>query len=74
MGCCQKEGSLIVLSVLFISDAVLQGLALVDRSSRPETIFLLKVEDLPEDNQERFNSLFGIREKWTEVDITPYIQ
>ncbi|XP_066191434.1 sister chromatid cohesion protein DCC1 isoform X3 [Sylvia atricapilla] len=52
----------------------LQGLALVDKSSRPETIFLLKVEDLPEDNQERFNSLFGIRQKWTEVDITPYIQ
>ncbi|XP_062483091.1 sister chromatid cohesion protein DCC1 isoform X1 [Pezoporus occidentalis] len=52
----------------------LQGLALVDRSSRPETIFLLKVEDLPEGNQERFNSLFSIREKWTEPDITPYIQ
>ncbi|NXI33699.1 DCC1 protein, partial [Sterrhoptilus dennistouni] len=52
----------------------LQGLALVDKNSRPETIFLLKVEDLPEDNQERFNSLFGIQQKWTEVDITPYIQ
>ncbi|NXU86626.1 DCC1 protein, partial [Xiphorhynchus elegans] len=52
----------------------LKGLALVDKSSRPETISLLKVEDLPEDNQERFNSLFGIREKWTEADITPYIQ
>ncbi|NXW14836.1 DCC1 protein, partial [Circaetus pectoralis] len=52
----------------------LKGLALVDKSSRPETIFLLKVEDLPEDNQERFNSLFSIREKWTEEDITPYIQ
>ncbi|NWU94608.1 DCC1 protein, partial [Upupa epops] len=52
----------------------LQGLALVDKRSRPETIFLLKVEDLPEDNQERFNSLFSIREKWTEVDIAPYIQ
>ncbi|KAM6143029.1 sister chromatid cohesion protein DCC1 [Phoenicopterus ruber ruber] len=52
----------------------LKGLALVDKSSRPETIFLLKVEDLPEENQERFNSLFSIREKWTEVDITPYIQ
>ncbi|TRZ16722.1 hypothetical protein HGM15179_010371 [Zosterops borbonicus] len=51
----------------------LQGLALVDKNSRLETIFLLKVEDLPEDNQERFNSLFGIRQKWTEVDITPYI-
>ncbi|NWS66508.1 DCC1 protein, partial [Crotophaga sulcirostris] len=52
----------------------LKGLALVDKSSRPETIFLLKVEDLPEDNQERFNSLFSVREKWTEVDITPYIE
>ncbi|NXF88145.1 DCC1 protein, partial [Eubucco bourcierii] len=52
----------------------LKGLALVDESSRPATIFLLKVEDLPEDNQERFNSLFSIREKWTEVDIAPYIQ
>ncbi|KAJ6663154.1 hypothetical protein lerEdw1_010747 [Lerista edwardsae] len=52
----------------------LKGLALVDRSSRPETICLLNVEDLPEDNQERFNSLFSIREKWAEADITPYIQ
>ncbi|XP_006263418.1 sister chromatid cohesion protein DCC1 [Alligator mississippiensis] len=52
----------------------LKGLALVDRHSRPQTIFLLKVEDLPEDNQERFNSLFHIWEKWTEADITPYIQ
>ncbi|XP_035412228.1 sister chromatid cohesion protein DCC1 isoform X1 [Cygnus atratus] len=52
----------------------LKGLALLDKNSRPETIFLLKVEDLPEDNQERFNSLFSVREKWTEEDITPYIQ
>ncbi|TFK12466.1 HRAS-like suppressor 3-like [Platysternon megacephalum] len=52
----------------------LKGLALLDRNSRPETIFLLKVEELPEDNQERFNRLFTIREKWTEADITPYIQ
>ncbi|XP_066481712.1 sister chromatid cohesion protein DCC1 isoform X2 [Tiliqua scincoides] len=52
----------------------LKGLALVDRSSRPETICLLNVEDLPEDNQERFNSLFSIREKWAEADIAPYIQ
>ncbi|KAG8443112.1 hypothetical protein GDO86_011796 [Hymenochirus boettgeri] len=52
----------------------LKGLALVDRASRPETIFLLKAEDLPEDTQERFNSLFGMRERWTEADIAPYIQ
>ena len=52
----------------------LKGLALVDRQSRPEIIFLLKAEDLPEGNQERFNSLFSLREKWTEEDIAPYIQ
>ncbi|XP_041104562.1 sister chromatid cohesion protein DCC1 isoform X1 [Polyodon spathula] len=52
----------------------LKGLALVDQSSRPETIFLLKVEDLPEDTQERFNCLFGMREKWTEEAVAPYIR
>ncbi|XP_035133372.3 sister chromatid cohesion protein DCC1 isoform X2 [Callithrix jacchus] len=52
----------------------LKGLALVDRHSRPEIIFLLKVDDLPEDNQGRFNSLFSLREKWTEEDIAPYIE
>ncbi|KAM9100754.1 sister chromatid cohesion protein DCC1 [Sarcophilus harrisii] len=52
----------------------LKGLALTDKYTRPETIFLLKVDDLPEENQERFNSLFTLREKWTEEDIAPYIQ
>ncbi|XP_054897854.1 sister chromatid cohesion protein DCC1 [Poeciliopsis prolifica] len=52
----------------------LKGVALVDRTSCPETISLLRVEDLPEDTVERFNHLFSLREKWTEDDITPYIQ
>ncbi|MBN3306114.1 DCC1 protein, partial [Amia calva] len=52
----------------------LKSMALVDRASRPETISLLRVEDLPEDTQERFNCLFAMREKWTEADIAPYIQ
>ncbi|XP_056142696.1 sister chromatid cohesion protein DCC1 [Lampris incognitus] len=52
----------------------LKSLALVDCSSSPETISLLRVEDLPEDTQERFNHLFSLREKWTETDITPYIR
>ncbi|XP_028673494.1 sister chromatid cohesion protein DCC1 [Erpetoichthys calabaricus] len=52
----------------------LKGLALIDHTSKPEAISLLKVEDLPEDTQERFNCLFGIREKWSEADIVPYIQ
>ncbi|XP_035527942.1 sister chromatid cohesion protein DCC1 [Morone saxatilis] len=52
----------------------LKSVALVDRTSHPETICLLRVEDLPEDTLERFNHLFTLREKWTEDDITPYIQ
>ncbi|KAM9783024.1 sister chromatid cohesion protein DCC1 [Neosynchiropus ocellatus] len=52
----------------------LKSAALVDRSCSPETICLLRVEDLPEDTLERFNYLFTLREKWTEDDITPYIQ
>ncbi|KAM6994336.1 LOW QUALITY PROTEIN: sister chromatid cohesion protein DCC1 [Tautogolabrus adspersus] len=52
----------------------LKSVALVDRTSRPETICLLRVDDLPEDTLERFNHLFTLREKWTEEDITPYIQ
>nr|XP_057941306.1 sister chromatid cohesion protein DCC1 [Doryrhamphus excisus] len=52
----------------------LKSVALVDRTSRPETICLLRVEDLPEDTLERFNHLFTLREKWTEEDITPYIE
>ncbi|KAG9328989.1 hypothetical protein JZ751_013485 [Albula glossodonta] len=52
----------------------LRGVALLDRTSRPETVCLLRVEDLPEDTVERFTCLFSMREKWTEDDITPYIQ
>lgn len=52
----------------------LKSVALVDRTSRPESISLLQVEELPEEPLERFNQLFTIREKWTEDDITPYIQ
>ncbi|KAL4616968.1 sister chromatid cohesion protein DCC1 [Arapaima gigas] len=52
----------------------LTSLALVDRTSRPETISLLRAEDLPEDTLECFNFLFSMKEKWTEDDITPYIR
>ncbi|CAL8248456.1 unnamed protein product [Lota lota] len=52
----------------------LKSYALVDRGSGPDTICLLRVEDLSEDTMERFNHLFTLREKWTEADITPYIQ
>ncbi|XP_032836064.2 sister chromatid cohesion protein DCC1 [Petromyzon marinus] len=52
----------------------LQGVALVERAARPEVISLLRVEDLPDDPQERFSKLFSLRDKWTEEDIAPYVR
>lgn len=60
--------------IVLTSFSMIQSVALVDRTSRPESISLLRVEELPEEPLERFNQLFTIREKWTEDDITPYIQ
>uniref|UniRef100_A0A672KCY6 Sister chromatid cohesion protein DCC1 n=1 Tax=Sinocyclocheilus grahami TaxID=75366 RepID=A0A672KCY6_SINGR len=54
--------------------SVPEGMTLLDRSTKPETISLLRVEDLHEDTLERFNSLFSLKEKWTQDDIEPYIQ
>ncbi|KAK7490469.1 hypothetical protein BaRGS_00018255 [Batillaria attramentaria] len=51
----------------------IQGIALVDRDSKPETISFFPVEDLPEDVSERFDYLFDARKKWTLAEITPYI-
>ena len=60
--------------ILWLLFYFFQGYALVGRGSGPDTICLLRVEDLSEDTMERFNHLFTLREKWTEADITPYIQ
>ncbi|KAL8615987.1 hypothetical protein ACOMHN_014949 [Nucella lapillus] len=50
-----------------------QGVALVDRDSRPETISFFPADDLPEDVSERFDYLFERRKKWTLEEITPYV-
>ncbi|XP_013396721.1 sister chromatid cohesion protein DCC1 isoform X2 [Lingula anatina] len=52
----------------------LEGLALIDKTSRPEVIIYFPVEELPEDIEARFNALFRVREKWTKEEITPYIK
>ncbi|KAL3869842.1 hypothetical protein ACJMK2_042474 [Sinanodonta woodiana] len=51
----------------------IEGMALVDQNSTPETIMYLNVADLPEEVEERFNFLFRTREKWSLEDITPFI-
>ncbi|XP_064605372.1 sister chromatid cohesion protein DCC1-like isoform X2 [Liolophura sinensis] len=52
----------------------LEGLALIDRCSRPEVIWFFPADNLPEDIGERLNFLFKTREKWTLDEITPYIR
>ncbi|XP_071965830.1 sister chromatid cohesion protein DCC1-like [Antedon mediterranea] len=52
----------------------LKGIALIDRTSFPEVIYRYHVDDLPEDEKERFNELFKTKEKWTLEEIKPYIE
>uniref|UniRef100_UPI00358EC280 sister chromatid cohesion protein DCC1 n=1 Tax=Myxine glutinosa TaxID=7769 RepID=UPI00358EC280 len=52
----------------------LEGLVLVDRESLPPVISLMRITDLPEDVNERFNRLFTLRSRWREDDIVPYIR
>ncbi|XP_076462802.1 sister chromatid cohesion protein DCC1-like [Babylonia areolata] len=51
-----------------------QGVALVDRDSKPETISFFPADDLPEDISERFEYLFERRKKWTLEEISPYVR
>eukprot|EP00794_Sanderia_malayensis_P004537 gene4537-5134_t len=52
----------------------LQGLALEDTDSHPAVIWHFPASNLPEDPQERFNTLFKVRSKWTRQEIEPYIR
>jgi len=52
----------------------LQGLALVDRESRPAVVRYFPVNTLPDNTQDRFDTLFMERPKWTLDEITPYIK
>ncbi|GIY49184.1 sister chromatid cohesion protein DCC1 [Caerostris darwini] len=52
----------------------LLGLALTDRTSRPEVIFHFPSENLPENVKERFEFLFKIKPKWEFDEIVPYLE
>ncbi|XP_064456086.1 sister chromatid cohesion protein DCC1-like isoform X2 [Ornithodoros turicata] len=52
----------------------LEGLAIVDHMSIPESIYLLDKWDLPQEASERFAALFRQKEKWTMSEIRPYIE
>lgn len=52
----------------------LAGMALVELNTKPQAIWYYSEHDLPEDIQERINTLFQVREKWTFEEIHPYIE
>lgn len=64
----------IIFTGLTTSLRQLEGLALVDRSSSSDAISYFPVTNLPLDIQDRFNTLFATRDKWTFEEIRPYIE
>ncbi|XP_054275596.1 sister chromatid cohesion protein DCC1 isoform X2 [Macrosteles quadrilineatus] len=52
----------------------LAGMALVELNAKPQAIWFYAESELPEDIQERINTLFQVREKWTFDEIHPYIE
>lgn len=53
---------------------MLEGIAIIDKTSIPNVIYAFEEEKLPENINERFEVLFHAKEKWTVPEITPYIQ
>lgn len=55
-------------------EEMLYGVALINRNSSPPVIQAYPEDLLPETIVERFNELFKAKEKWTALEISPYIQ
>lgn len=53
---------------------MLYGIAIIDRNSTPNVIWAFSEKNLSDNVNERFKTLFGIKEKWTVPEITPYIR
>lgn len=52
----------------------LEGMALTDRTSTPHCIYLFDKWDLSDEANERFETLFRTKERWTLDEIRPYIE
>jgi sister chromatid cohesion protein DCC1 len=46
---------------------------LVDTTQSPEVIRYFPEKNLPDNIQERFESLFGVKQKWTLDEIEPFV-
>ncbi|XP_038057514.1 sister chromatid cohesion protein DCC1-like [Patiria miniata] len=52
----------------------LQGVAIIDKNSKPEVIFHFPFCLMPENEVDRFNFLFKTRDRWTQEEMLPYIE
>lgn len=55
-------------------EEMLAGMAIIDRSAKPEVIWAFPEYKLPDTIPERFNILFKTKPKWAVAEITPYVQ
>ncbi|XP_018578659.1 sister chromatid cohesion protein DCC1 [Anoplophora glabripennis] len=55
-------------------EEMLYGIAIIDRKAIPNVIWAFEESNLPENINERFKTLFEMKEKWTVAEISPYIQ
>lgn len=53
---------------------MLYGIAIIDKRSIPHVIRAFPEQNLPENIMDRFGVLFDVKEKWTVLEIAPYIQ
>lgn len=63
----------VIISLIF-QEAMLSGIALIDKSSTPHVVWGFGENELPEEINERFKFLFQTKPKWTLYEISPYIQ
>lgn len=59
---------------MLADESMLNGLAVIDTETKPNCVWLLYEENLPETITERFRVLFQAKERWTKEQIIPYIE
>ncbi|KPJ19707.1 Sister chromatid cohesion protein DCC1 [Papilio machaon] len=59
---------------MITDESLLSGIAIVDKNTTPQVVWGFSENDLPDDINERFKTLFRTKAKWTVDEISPYIE